>query len=56
MNYKEELEMAYETLKAVLHSNLNLYSKDPDLYDKVQMAVETIEFSLYSKDQKDTSI
>jgi len=53
MNYKEELEMAYETLKAILHSNINLYSKDPDLYDKVQMAVETIEFSLYSKDQQE---
>jgi hypothetical protein len=52
MNYKEELEMAYEVLKAVLHSNISLYTQDPDLYDKVQMAVETIEFSLYSKDQQ----
>ena len=56
MNYKEELEMAYETLKAVLHSNINLYSKDPDLYDKVMVAVETIEFSLHSKDQKNINI
>ena len=53
MNYKEELEMAYEVLRAVLHSNINLYSKEPDLYDKVHMAVETIEFSLYSKDQQE---
>ena len=45
--------MAYQTLKAVLHSSINIYTQDPDLYDKVQMAVETIEFSLYSKEQLD---
>lgn len=51
MNYKTELEMAYETLKAVLHSPVNLYSKDPELYDKVLATTETIEFSLSSKDR-----
>ena len=50
MNYKEELLLAYETLKAVLHSSINLYSKDPDLYDKVMVVTESIEFSLSSKD------
>lgn len=50
MNYKQELLLAYETLKAILHSNINLYSKDPDLYDKVILVIESIEFSLSSKD------
>jgi hypothetical protein len=53
MHYKEELELAYATLKAVLHSTINLYSKDPDLYDKVNMAMESIEFSLSCRDPKE---
>jgi hypothetical protein len=27
-----------------------MYTKDPDLYDKVQQALETIEYKLFSKD------
>lgn len=42
------LEMAYEALKAVLQSKTGatLYSEDPKVYDIVNMAMETIEFSL----------
>lgn len=45
--YKEEVELAYEVLKKVLVSPVNLYTKDPDLYDKVHSALETIEYALY---------
>jgi hypothetical protein len=50
MDYKEEVELAYDILKQVLISPCGMYTKDPDLYDKVQQALETIEYKLFSKD------
>lgn len=46
--YEEEVKSAYEVLKQVLVSPISLYTKDPDLYDKVQGVVESIEYSLFS--------
>jgi len=44
--YEEEVKSAYEVLKQVLVSPISLYTKDPDLYDKVQEVVESIEYAL----------
>jgi hypothetical protein len=46
MDNKQELEQAYDVLKQVLVSPVGLYVKDPDLYDKVQEVLETIEYTL----------
>jgi len=46
-SYKQEVELSYEVLKKLLVSPVNLYTKDPDLYDQVHSAVETIEYALY---------
>ena len=43
MNFKEELQLAYDVLKELICSPVNLYTKDPDLYDKVQLTIDTIE-------------
>ena len=46
--YKEEVVMSYEILKKLLVSPINLYTKDPELYDEVHKAMETIEYVLYN--------
>jgi hypothetical protein len=46
--YKEEVVMSYEILKKLLVSPINLYTKDPELYDEIHKAMETIEYVLYS--------
>jgi len=50
-DFKPEVEQAYEVLKDLLISPVNLYTKDPDLYDRVHAVVETIEYALYNKQQ-----
>ncbi len=45
--YEEEVKSAYEVLKQILVSPISLYTRDPDLYDKVHSVVETIEYALY---------
>ena len=49
IDYKEEVEQAYDVLKQVLVSPCGLYTKDPDLYDKLQTVLETIEYKLFTE-------
>ena len=51
-SFEEEVNLAYEILKQVLVSPINIYTKDPDLYDKLQGVIETLEYSLFTKSQK----
>jgi len=47
MDYKEELEAVYDVLKQILVSPCGLYTKDPELYDKVHEILEIIEYKLF---------
>lgn len=51
-DFRPEVEQAYEALKDILTSPVNLYTKDPDLYDRVHTIVETIEYALYNNNKQ----
>lgn len=51
-DFRPEVEQAYEVLKDILTSPVNLYTKDPDLYDRVHTIVETIEYALYNNNNE----
>lgn len=51
-DFRPEVEQAYEVLKDILTSPVNLYTKDPDLYDRVHAIVETIEYALYNNNKQ----
>ena len=47
--YEVEVRDVYEILKQVIVSPVSLYTKDPDLHDKVHEMIERLEYVLFNR-------